>query len=413
MSGRKKIIIGAVVVALLIAYIGFAIFNVSRTQANSGVPRNALPVETEKAHRETIVCKVGAKGTVELVEVETVFAQVSAAVDQVYVKADDEVVSGQVLADYDKKALERLNDQLSEATLALQSARLSLQAARLATSDADKLRIENAQNEYDNAKILYEAGAIAKKEVDTAFEALQRAEIQIEEQNKNMQNQISLLQVSVAQSELRISQLNKEIASFSPAEFAMQGGTVIASFVKKGDVVPTGMRLFEIADISLNNLVIKVNVPENEARNLGIGQEVEIRVNAIGQEVFAGHVSKISPLASIKQVGNSMETVLTLEIICEDAPLKAGYTVDATIITKTVADTVVVPLMSTLRENDGHNYIFIMRDDFSVEKRQIELGEYSGIYVQATNVAEDEITILNPSAQLQEEDIFVNPVHFF
>jgi multidrug efflux pump subunit AcrA (membrane-fusion protein) len=322
-------------------------------------------------------------------------------------------VSGQGLADYDKKALERLNDQLSEATLALQSARLSLQAARLATSDADKLRIENAQNEYDNAKILYEAGAIAKKEVDTAFEALQRAEIQIEEQNKNMQNQISLLQVSVAQSELRISQLNKEIASFSPTEIAMQGGTLIATFVKKGDVVPTGMRLFEIADVSLNNLVIKVNVPENEARNLGIGQEVEIRVNAIGQEVFAGHVSKISPLASIKQVGNSMETVLTLEIICEDAPLKAGYTVDATIITKTVADTVVVPLMSTLRENDGHNYIFIMRDDFSVEKRQIELGEYSGIYVQATNVAEDEITILNPSAQLQEEDIFVNPVHFF
>jgi multidrug efflux pump subunit AcrA (membrane-fusion protein) len=101
-----------------------------------------------------------------------------------------------------------------------------------------------------------------------------------------------------------------------------------------------------------------------------------------------------------------------VEISCSDAPLKAGYTVDATIITKIVENTVVVPLMSTVREADGKNYVYIMRDDYSVEKRLVELGEYAGIYVEVSNMAEGEKTILNAPAQIKE-GVFVKPVVFY
>ena len=405
MSKRKKIIIAVVVAVLLCSYICFAIWNVSRSQVDTGIPKNAIPVETESSHIETIVCKVSVKGKVELVDVETIFPQTSATVMMVYVEEGDEVTDGQLLLDYDSKALDNLIDQLAEAKLSLKSATLNLAAAQAASSGADKRRLDKAGAAYDNAKLLYDAGAIPKQDLDDAYEA----KISAEEQIENNLSQINILQVAIEQSGLRIRQIQREIDGYAPSEFAPANGTVIAAYVKKGDSVTPGYQLFDIADVSVNNLTIKAVVPENDARNLALDQDVEIRCIPIGQAVYRGKVSKISPTASIRQIGNSQETALMLEIWCGGAPLKAGYTVDATIITKTVENTVVVPLMSTLREPDGTNYVYIMQDDYSVEKRIVELGEYAGIYVEVSNIKEGERTILNPSAQIKE-GIFVKPV---
>jgi hypothetical protein len=65
--------------------------------------------------------------------------------------------------------------------------------------------------------------------------------------------------------------------------------------------------------------------------------------------------------------------------------------------------------MSTVIEADGSNFIYIMRKDYSVEKRIVELGEYNGIFVEASNVADGERVILSPSAQIKE-GVFAKPV---
>ena len=392
-------------VVLLSAYIGFAIWNVSHTQIETGIPKNAIPVEIESSHIETIVCKVSIKGTVELINVETVFPKSSATIDTVYVKEGDEVLAGQVLVDYDSKTLEDLQDLLTEAKLSLRQATLSLTAAETASAGPDKRRLENADISYDNAKTLYEAGVISQQELAAASEA----KISAEEQVENNLRQISILQVTIEQNNLKISQIQKEIDHYSPSEYAPISGTIFASYVKKGDIVTAGRQLFDIADVSQDNLTIVTIVPENDARNLALEQDVEIRCNAIGPAVFTGKVCKISPFATKQQIGNSSETALTLEIRSVDAPLKAGYTIEATIITKIIEDAVVVPLMSTVRETDGANYVYIMNDDYSVEKRLVELGEYAGVYVETSNIKLGEKIILNPSSQISAE-VFVKPV---
>ena len=404
---RKKIIIAVVIVVLIGAYICFAVWNISRSQVDTGIPKNAVPVEIEGVHIETIVCKVSVKGVVELIDSEAVFPKTSATVKTVYVKEGDEVKAGQLLVDYDSKAVDDLHNQLAEAKLSLKAATLNLAAAQTSSSGADNRRLENASIGFDNAQTLYDAGVISKQELDAAYDA----KVSAQEQINNTRGQISILQVTIEQNQFRIGQIQKEIDSFSPSESAPVDGTVIASYVRKGDLVTPGRQLFGIADVSVNNLTIKAVVPENDARNLAVDQDVEIRCNAIGQTVYNGKITKISPVASIKQIGNSQETALTLEIYCGEAPLKAGYTIDATIITKIIENAVVVPLMSTVREPDGKNYVYIMQDDYSVEKRMVELGEYAGIYVEASNIAEGEQTILTPSAQIKE-DVFVKPVVF-
>ncbi|MCL1976345.1 MAG: efflux RND transporter periplasmic adaptor subunit [Firmicutes bacterium] len=405
MSKKNKIIIAAIIAILLCSYIGFAIWNVSHTQVDTGIPKNAIPVEIENSHIETIICKINVKGTVELIKSETLFSRTSATVEMVYVKEGDQVTAGQLVAEYDSKVLENLQDQLAEAKLSLKSATLNLKAAQTALAGQDKRKLENAGIAYDKAKLLYEAGAITKQEFENANEA----KIDAQEQLDNNLSHISILQVTIEQNELKTSQIEKEIENYTLLEYAPCSGTVLASYIKKGDLVVPGHQLFDIADTSLNNLTITAVVPENEAKNLALSQDVEIRCTAIGQTIFKGRVSKISSIATKKQIGNSQETALTVEIRCEDAPLKAGYTIDATIITKIIENTVVIPLMSTMRDADSHSYVYIMHEDYSVEKRLVELGEYAGIYVEAGNIAEGERTIINPSAQVKE-GVFVKPV---
>ena len=404
---NKKIIIAVVIAVVLVSFIGFAIWNVIRAQNSSGIPKNAIPVDTELSHLETIVSKVSVKGAVELVDIETVFPQTSATVKKVYVKNGDEVTVGQSLLDYDDKTLDALKDQLADAELALKSAKLNLNAAQVSTRESDRLRLENARANYDNLKTLFDAGAVSKQELDAAYETMIRAE----DQMTNASSQRSVLQVTVEQTESKISQIQKEIDRYVESEVSPVDGTVIAVYVKEGDVSLQGRQLFDIADVSADNLTIKANVPENEARNLALGQDVEIRCNAIGQAVFHGNVSKISPVAEKKLIGNAQETALAVEFSFEEAPLKSGYSIDATIITRIIENAVVVPLVSVTNESDGNNYVYIMRSDYSVEKRLIDLGEYSGIFVEAGNVTEGERVILNPSAQIKD-GVFVKPIVF-
>ncbi|MDR0571105.1 MAG: efflux RND transporter periplasmic adaptor subunit [Clostridiales Family XIII bacterium] len=405
---RKKaaIVAGAVLLCVLLA--GAAAWNLAR-HPGGGAPRNALPVEIEAAHVETLVCKATVKGAVELSDVATIFPRGTSRVKAVHVEAGDAVRAGQRLLDYDSDALDELKNGLEDARLALRSAESSLAAARRPASDAEKIRLGAARAEYARMKVLYdEGGAVSKKDVDAAYDAMMQAESQVASKQDAATDQKDSAQVAVEQARANVARLEDEIAKCDQYETAPRDGTVISVSVKSGDVSSPGRPLLEIADVSAANLIIKANVPENDARDLAIGQTAEIRCDAISNDTFFGTVSKISPIAEKKQVGDAIETALTVEIACDEPGLKSGYSVDAAITTRVIEDAVVIPLMAAMSGADGKNYVFVMRDDYSVEKREAKLGEYSGIYVEAANVAAGERIVLSPPSTLAEGS-FVRP----
>ncbi|MDR0570099.1 MAG: efflux RND transporter periplasmic adaptor subunit [Clostridiales Family XIII bacterium] len=408
MPKRKKIALISGIAVLVAVFVGVALWNATHQQGG-GIPRNAAVVEIEAAHKETIVCKANVKGTAELSDVTTIFPRAASRVKEVHVKAGDTVSVGQRLLDYDSDALDELKDSLEDARLALRSAELSLEAARTPAPESERIRMENARSDYERVKTLFDEGAASKKELDAAYEAMRQAEDQVSASGDSSKNRAESAEVAVEQAKSQISRLQQEIDKHDEFEAAPASGTVISVSVKDGDVSAPGRPLFEIADVSAGNMIVKANVPENDARALAIGQKAELRCDAIGREAFSGEVARISPVAEKKQVGNAMETALTVEIRCDEPGLKAGYSVNAVIVTRTVEDAVVIPLMATVSASDGNNYVYVMREDFSVEKRAVDLGEYSGIYVEALNVAAGEKLVLSPPAQL-EEGSFVRPV---
>jgi HlyD family secretion protein len=325
-------------------------------------------------------------------------------------------------------------------------------AARDAQSQIDQADLQINQlkadisvrmDDYRTVEQLYTQGVSPKRELENAYETLRQLKNQFDtatsqrqiyaaaleaakgnveyakkqyEITKNRQNEpantgvIQQRRVQVEQAELSVRQIQKEIDDFIAMETAPSYGTVLTLNAQAGGTVATGTPLMEIGDVSGTNIVIKVNVPENRAVGVEIGEPVEIRGDALGSSVYEGVVTKIHPKAEPKQIGNAIETVITVEVTPLDAsaPIKPGYTIEADIITRVNANAVIVPIMSLMTEN-GASVLYVVNGDFTVEKRVVELGSISGMDVEVlSGVSLGEQIVVTPPDTLAD-GVYVNP----
>jgi HlyD family secretion protein len=297
--------------------------------------------------------------------------------------------------------------------------------------------IASRLEDYRKVEQLYSQGVSPKRDLDSAFETLRQlknqfdsaqsqrelyvAALQVAQGNvEYAQNQYELTQnrqnepvnagvtqqrqVQVEQASLRVSQLQKEMDDFITSETAPVSGVVLTLNAQTGGAVSTGIALMEIGDVSGSNMIIKVNVPENRASGIEIGEIVVISGDALGNKSYEGVVSKVSPKAEQKQIGTSIETVITVEvsILDESAPIKPGYTIEADIITRVNANAVVVPIMTLITES-GQSTVYVVKGDNSVEKRYVELGSMSGMDVEVLSGVElGEKVVVTPPDNLAD-----------
>ncbi|MDR1531970.1 MAG: efflux RND transporter periplasmic adaptor subunit [Clostridiales bacterium] len=267
----------------------------------------------------------------------------------------------------------------------------------LATAREQYDFLRNRQEEPSSQNLISQR----QVQADQARVQAEQAEVQV----LQTEVQVQQAEVQVQQAQLRIRQLTKQIEDFKAQQFAEAGGTVLSLNVQAGDITAIGRQIMELGDTDNSNIKITANIPEYDIASVTIGQEVEITGNALGKSACLGTVSKLSPIAELKQVGNSTETVVMIEILpAEDASvlLRPGYTVETAIITDIAPQAVVVPIMAVVTE-EGSNYVFVIKDKYNAEKRTIETGRYSGIYVEALGVAEGERVIVSPPENLTEE----------
>ncbi|MCL2224318.1 MAG: efflux RND transporter periplasmic adaptor subunit [Defluviitaleaceae bacterium] len=332
---------------------------------------------------------------------------------------DTEILAAENQIEQSRAGITNINAQLDQMDLQLAQA-----------SD----NITTARNTLSNTLFLYENGAVPRIELDNATEAVRRLEDQIaiiQSQrdaaalglptaqeaerlaiaqrdallNRNNQpaavNQAQLQQIAIEQAQLNIAQIERTIADFQHEERATVSGTVLNTFVEAGEVSISGRPLMEIADVSNENLLIVVHVPENDSGGLAEGLEVEISGAAIGTHRYEGYIALIHPLAAPRQMGNTMETVVTVEIsIAEETRLRAGNTVDADIITNISEDTLVVPLMSTVSAGGGETFVYIVTNDSTLQRLDVTLGEFSAMHIEAIGVEKTHRVVNNPTGAM-------------
>ena len=86
-------------------------------------------------------------------------------------------------------------------------------------------------------------------------------------------------------------------------------------------------------------LKLKVQVPEQAAAGVRVGQVVEIRVDAYPERTFPGHVGRVNPTVDPLNRTFSVE----IEVPNASGSLKAGGFAKATLLSRTDADVVTVP----------------------------------------------------------------------
>ena len=345
-------------------------------------------------------------------------AQLGLAATQI-APSDTEILAAENQIEQTRTNIANIDAQLSQ---------IDLQISQLQDS------IKAAEDSLADVQLLFDSGVAARMELDSAIDAVRRLEDQLAVinsqrdsaelglpmaqeaerlavaqleavRNRNAQpqavNQAQIQEISIERAELTIAQIERNIAEFVHEERATVAGTILNIFVEEGEFSMSGRPLLEIADVSSENLVIVVHVPENDAGNLALGQDVEISGAAIGSHRYAGYIELIHPLAAPRQMGTTIETVVTVEIaVPETTRLRAGNTVDADIVTNINEDTLVVPLMSTVSAGGGVTFVYVVNDESTLERRDITLGDFSDMHIEAFGISESDRVVNNPPASL-------------
>jgi HlyD family secretion protein len=359
---------GAAVLAIAVA--GAVIF--------SNGDDELLEVQTATAGLETIVQEVNATGRIQPKTQVRISADVSAKIVALHVEEGDWVEAGQLLVELDRERYEA----------AVESAEANVRSAQ-ANAKLVQSNMLKAEKDYDRASDIVARKLESQSVLDTADAAYQveiaryeSALDQIEQARASLKQARDSLAKTIIYSPMSgtISDLNKE-----------QGEIAIGSQFQE-DVI------LVVAD--LTEMEAQVNVDENDIVNVKLGQQAEVRVDALFGELLTGTIYEIANTANASEPGTQnqkTEFEVKIAITGETGRLRPGMTASADISTQTKPGVVGVPIQSvavrtvdqlTLEgeeiedaekrftaDADGFvEIVFVVQDDGSVAARQVETG---------------------------------------
>jgi HlyD family secretion protein len=370
----KKIVIGVVVAAVIVAGGAWVYTNYLARQPEAEIPEGP---------EEQVTRVVSATGVVVPSRWATLSLGMSGAVDEVLVDEGAEVQEGQLLVQLDNTDLElavaqaeaalgtaqatlsqvkasprpeelavaraglaaaqahlaklrsgATEEEVTAARGAMLTAALALQQAQAAYDEVSwleeikempqALALQQATVEYEIAKARYEALvrgasaediAAAQAEVDGA-----RASLSLLSAGPRPED-TAVVEAQVAQAEAALAQAASGLDDAAlTAPFAGTVGTVL---VRDGEMVNPGSPAVVLGDIS-EFKIETTDLNEVDLYLLQVGQSVEITFDALPERNMRGVVTKIAPMASLEQGGTNYK--VTIELEEQDPDLRWGMT---------------------------------------------------------------------------------------
>ena len=291
-----------------------------------------------------------------------IFSPYSGRVTRLLVKPGENVERGQPLFTVEAADMVQAQNDFITAATALNKARSQLNLAQI---------IDKRQRD------LYEGKAVALKEVQNARAMLDTAE------NDVRSGEVAL---EAGRGRLRIlGKTDQEIGAFQdkgtidPATpiNAPIGGTIVQRKVGPGQYIGTGSSdpVFVIGDLS--TVWLTAYVRETEAPNVRVGQPVKFTVLSYPDQVFTANVSYVA--ASLDPATRRL--LVRAVVQNKDALLKLEMFANVTLQTGEEDAGPSVPRDAVLYEGDTSR-VWVVRDDRSIELRQIKTGLVNGKMIQ-------------------------------
>ena len=225
----------------------------------------------------------------------SVAPRISGQIIEVYVKDNQSVKKGDIVAKIDPKDYEV---RLAQADAAYQRELLNQKNAK-ANLNASNSELELANTDVKRYTNLYAAGAVSKQTLDNAItkrDALMAQHTRAQEDvlsNSQSGNKVADANIKVLKAQRDAAALNLSYTTI----YAPQDGTVSSRRVEKGMMVNAGSPLFTLVP---HEVWVVANFKETQLRGMKPGMPVEIKIDTYPGKVFKGEIDSIQRSSGAK-----------------------------------------------------------------------------------------------------------------
>ena len=312
-------------------YILISIFLISSCGSGNDSKDVAQYYKKQQTQTQQLELSIEASGIIEAISSVEIKSKASGEILCLGAEVGDFVNKGSVLGQIDQRTPKNILDQ----------SKSDLEAA--------KVRLSNAESQYERGKELHEKGSISDKDYEDIQENYAQAKSTLVRTEVTFENAKIALDDTVVRSPVT--------------------GTIISRTVEVGQVIssPTsavggGTLLMTMADLS--KVRVRSLVDEIDVGKVTIGQTVSIKVAAYRDKEFFGIVSKVEPLARIEQ--NVTTFPVLIDINNDENLLLLGMNTDVVIEILNESVSMSVPSMSLRTRKDIYSAASIV--DISKEE---------------------------------------------
>jgi membrane fusion protein, heavy metal efflux system len=246
--------------------------------------------------------------------------------------------------------------------------------AALHNRDKAKSQLLIAQRHAERQVRLAKSQATSGREVDQALNDQTAAESDMKTAEGALNAARNRLRIIIGRDQAEIDRVENErlvnplITINSPID-----GTVVSRKIGPGQYVRTDATEALYTIVDLKTMWLKANVPEVDIPLIRVGQQIEIKVNAIPNRVFNAKIVAIGASSD----ASTRRVAVRSEILNPDGVLKAEMFANFQIIVGKSEPILSVPVQGVIREGEAA-YVWVELEPGRFQRRRIELGVEQG-----------------------------------
>lgn len=242
----------------------------------------------------------------------------------------------------ESQALDR-EQEMEQLTLDLAEAKMNLDKAELKASNIDNLI---ARLEVEKLKLDYK---IAQKNYQMALYRKENRTEQMAVDSDITRSEVDRLTAEVREAQAAIQAMEVK---------APRSGMVVYKPNNQGDKPAVGdeisliQKVIELPD--LQSLIIETTIPEQNAHKVGVGDLVELRMDAIPESRFTGKVDSLGRIVRMKsrqEPSRVFDAVVSIDDP-DQSSMRPGMAARLSIVERMVEDAVAIPEQAIIYEGD-------------------------------------------------------------
>jgi HlyD family secretion protein len=277
--------------------------------------------------------------------------------------------------------------------------------AWLQTLDTAKESLDAAQMSYDNALAGYNINQanLKKKQLEAAELAVALAQKNIDDLDKN----VALQELQVASAAQTVKQAGEAVdlakQSLADARKQLDEATITAPFdgviamvlAREGDVIPSPSMapttIIQMVNPDFLELVIEVD--EIDIPSVELGQEADVKVDALPDAVFKGSVTALYPVP-VEQGGIVLYKLKIDLDVPPGSGIRVGMSASADIVSARHAGVLTIPSRAITTNSQGQTVVKVTAGG-KTQERAVVVGLDDGIKAEiVSGLSEGEMVIV-------------------